>query len=172
MNRDPAQPDARGQARERQRVTVGLGAALRRAWIGYQRRLDKAMADAGFHDRRFPDGRVLRLCSGPSGATISEIGRQLGITRQGAGKVVAKLRDRGYVDVTSSSTSGREKDVTLSERAVHYLAAQRKAAQGIERQLRLDLGREGFASLYRLLDALGGEEDLRMSDYLTKMRSL
>ena len=31
-----------------------------------------------------PDGRVLRLCSAEGGATISSIGRELGITRQGA----------------------------------------------------------------------------------------
>ena len=172
MNRGPAQPSTHREAWERQRANVGLGADLRRAWIGYQRRLDEAMADAGFHDRRFPDGRVLRLCSGPDGATISEIGRQLGITRQGAGKVVANLRDRGYVEVTASSTSGREKDVSLTERAVHYLAAQRKAARDIERQLHLELGQEGFASLYRLLEALGGGEEVRMSDYLSRMRHL
>src|SRR5882672_11311090 len=75
---------------------IGLGPALRRAWLGYQRRLDEAMAAAGFDERRFPDGRVLRMCSGPAGATTSQIGRELGITRQGAGKIVGSLRDRGY----------------------------------------------------------------------------
>jgi len=169
MKRGPAQRDTGREPQERQRAHVGLGAALRRAWIGYQLRLDEAMASAGFHDRRLPDGRVLRLCSRPDGATISEIGRQLGITRQGAGKVVAKLRDRGYVEVTASSTSGREKNVTLAERAVDYLAAQRKAARDIELQLRHEVGEEGFASLYRLLEALGGDEEVRMIDYLRKM---
>jgi len=76
------------------------------------------------------------------------------------------------VEVTASSTSGREKDVTLAERAVDYLAAQRKAARDIELQLRHEVGEEGFASLYRLLEALGGDEEVRMSDYLRKMRNL
>ena len=44
-----------------------LGAALRRAWVGYQRRLDQEIATAGFADRGFPDGRVLRMCSGQPG---------------------------------------------------------------------------------------------------------
>src|ERR1700722_3509056 len=95
--------DDAGSRRER---SVGLGPALRRAWIGYQQRLDRAMADAGFDERRFPDGRVLRLCSEPAGSTISNIGRELGITRQGAGKVVSHLDDRGYVSVADSPTSG------------------------------------------------------------------
>jgi len=159
----------RGKTPERPDGQVRLGAALRRAWLGYQRRLDEAMAEAGFDDRRFPDGRVLRICSDPGGTTISEIGRQLGITRQGAGKIVVNLRDRGYVDVGDSATSGREKSVMLTPRAFDYLAAQRNAARSIEGQLRTELGPEGFASLGRLLEALGTEE-LRMRDYLSKSR--
>ena len=95
-------------------TSLGLGAALRRAWLGYQLRLDRAMSEAGFGERRFPDGRVLRVCSGEAGSTISAIGRELGITRQGASKVVAHLRDRGYVAVADSMTSKREKSVVLT----------------------------------------------------------
>ena len=103
-------------------TSLGLGAALRRAWVGYQLRLDRAMADAGFGERRFPDDRVLRASSGETGATISAIGRELGITRQGATKVVADLRDRGFVVVTDSKTSQREKSVALTARGTDYLA--------------------------------------------------
>ncbi len=127
------------------------------------------MAEAGFDDRRFPDGRVLRICSAPGGATISEIGRQIGITRQGAGKVVGDLRDRGYVAVRASPTSGREKTVTVTPRAVEYLSAQRRAARLIEGQVHADLGDGGFAILNRLLETLG-TEDLGMRDYLSRSR--
>ncbi len=84
-------PDADADALSR--PSPGLGVALRRAWLGYQLRVDRAMAEAGFGERRFPDGRVLRMCSGEAGSTISAIGRELGITRQGASKVVTHLRD-------------------------------------------------------------------------------
>ena len=147
---------------------VGLGPALRRGWLGYRRRLDEELAAAGFADHGFPDGRVLRMCSDPAGTTISQIGRELGITRQGASKVVASLRDRRYVIVSASATSGREKVVKTSPRANKYLAAHRKAARSIERQLRTEIGAESFDSLYLLLDALGGDEKPRMSDYLRK----
>ncbi|MGO8872627.1 MAG: MarR family winged helix-turn-helix transcriptional regulator [Acidimicrobiales bacterium] len=150
---------------------VGLGAALRRAWLGYQRRLDRAMAEAGFGAREFPDGRVLRLCSEPGGTTISDIGRQLGITRQGAGKAVGNLRERGYVSVAASATSGREKTVRLTPRAEEYLAARRRAARTIERQLRRELGDEAFVGLGQLLEALGGDEDRRMSAALREARA-
>lgn len=148
--------------------TIGLGPALRRAWVGYQLRLDAAMADAGFEDRRFPDGRVLRFCSEPSGSTISAIGRELGITRQGAGKVVAHLRESGYVWVADSATSGREKTVTLTARGIEYLAAQREATRAIDGQLRAELGVAGFASLFALLDALGEGGQIRMRAYLQR----
>jgi len=132
--------------------------------------LDEDMAAAGFADRGFPDGRVLRMCSGPTETTVSHIGRELGITRQGASKIVAGLRDRRYVTMRSSATDGREKIVTLTPRAVAYLAAQRKAARAIERRLRNDLGQEAFEVLYRLLESFGSDEDIRLRDYLRKMR--
>jgi DNA-binding MarR family transcriptional regulator len=149
-----------------QAVGPALGGALRRAWVGYQRRLDEQMAKAGFEHRKLPDGRVLRICATSAETTASQIGRELRISRQGATKVVNSLRERGYVEVVASATSGREKTVSLTPRAVAYLAAQRKAARTIERQLRAEVGAEGFEGLLRLLDALGGVEQPRMSDYL------
>jgi DNA-binding MarR family transcriptional regulator len=150
--------------------SVGLGPALRRAWVGYQHRLDEAMAVAGFDDRRFPDGRVLRLCANPGGSTISAIGRELGITRQGAGKVVRRLEDHGYVSVIDSATSGREKSVTPTPRGTAYLAAQRKAARTIDGQLRAQLGQSGFSALHALLDTLGRGEEVRMRDHLQRAK--
>jgi DNA-binding MarR family transcriptional regulator len=138
--------------------SVSLGGGLRRAWVGYQRRLDREMAAAGFADRGFPDG-----------VTASQIGRELRITRQGAGKIVADLRDRGYVTLVASPGDGREKIVTLTPRARDYLAAQYTAARRIEQELSSQVGAEAFEGLRALLDALGGEEDQpRMRDYVRR----
>ena len=126
------------------------------------------MAEAKFGERRLPDGRVLRLCSGPTGSTIAAIGRELGITRQGAGKVVGHLRERGYVLVADSATSGREKSVSLTSRGAKYLAAQRTAARAIESQMRSELGETGFSALYRLLDVLGQGGENRLRTYLRR----
>ena len=150
----------------------GVGSALRRAWLGYQLRLDRAMDDAGFGERRFPDGRVLRVCSGEAGSTISAIGRELGITRQGASKVVAHLRDRGYVEVADSTTSKREKSVVLTPRGVDYLAYQRNAARAIEGDLRAELGDAALTALGALLDALDAGEDVRLRAYLRRSSSI
>jgi DNA-binding MarR family transcriptional regulator len=149
-----------------------LGAALRQAWVGYRRRVDAELATAGFKDHRFPDGRVLRVCSRASDVTISQIGRELGITRQGASKVVASLAERRYVTLTASPADRREKIVGLTARAREYLQAQRRAAERIERELEDEIGAEVFEGLRVLLDALGAEQP-RMSEYLrAKARNL
>ncbi|HZE40681.1 MAG TPA: MarR family winged helix-turn-helix transcriptional regulator [Stackebrandtia sp.] len=145
---------------------TALGPALRRAWIGYQRRLTGELTQAGFADRSLPDGRVLRICSRGDDVTISDIGRQLGITRQGAGKIVASLRERGYVTVDDSPVSARAKIVRPTTRATTYLAAQKTAARAIERRLRNELGDDTFEALERLLAALDDPAQPRLLDYL------
>ena len=155
-------------AEQAERHPPGLGPALRRAWLGYQLRLDAAVAEAGFGDRRFPDGRVLRLCSGPAGVTIAAIGRELGITRQGASKVVGHLRARDYVAVADSATSAREKSVVLTARGMEYLQVQRAAARAIEDDMRTAVGEEGLSGLRALLDALDPGDQVRMRTYLRR----
>jgi hypothetical protein len=88
----PSGTGRRADAPQRPRTPVGLGPALRRAWVGYQQQLDEELAKAGFDDRGFPDGRV-----------------------------------------------------------------------------RTELGEDVFAGLYRLVEKLAGDDDLRLSDYLRKM---
>jgi DNA-binding MarR family transcriptional regulator len=136
-----------------------LGSALRQAWVAYRHQLDEELAAAGFGDRGFPDGRVLRQCTGGSDVTISQIGRELGITRQGASKIVASLRDRGYVTLAISPTDRREKIVMPTRRADEFLAAQRQAAQRIEARIRDQLGPDAFEGLLELLDALGDDAE-------------
>ena len=130
------------------------------------------MADAGFGERRFPDGRVLRVCSDGTGSTISAIGRELGITRQGAAKVVAELRDRDYVVVADSTTSKREKAVAITPRGAAYLAHQSAAARAIENELRAELGDATFTALGSLLSALDIGDEVRLRAYLRRSSSI
>ncbi len=143
-----------------------LGPSLRRAWVGYQQRLDERMAALGFADRRFPDGRVLRICSARTDVTIAGIGRELGVSRQAAAKTVAGLADRGYVRVVASPSDQREKLVRITRRGTAFLEAHQAAASTIEAELRAALGEKGFEALGRLLTALDAEGAPRLSDYL------
>jgi DNA-binding MarR family transcriptional regulator len=143
-----------------------LGPALRQAWVGYRRRLDDEVAAAGFADHGLPDGRVLRICARATEPTTSQVARELGMTRQGAGKIVASLRDRRYVKLVPSTTDAREKAIVLTPRAHALLAAHRKAARKIEREVRAEAGDDAFAALARIVDALRGPDQPRMRDYL------
>jgi DNA-binding MarR family transcriptional regulator len=145
----------------------GLGPALRLAWVGYQTRLDHAMSEAGFADRGFPDGRVLRLCRDIPDVSISRIGRELGITRQGAAKIVKSLHQRGYVSLAGSPHDTREKLVKLTPRANDYLLGQRNAARRIERQIQQQLGADAYQSLTELLAILATPEPPRLRRYLS-----
>ncbi len=124
------------------------------------------MAAAGFVGSGLPDGRVLRLCARSDAVTASQIGRELGITRQGAGKVVANLRGKGYVTLRTSEGDRREKVVSLTQRGRDYLAAHRSASRQLERELEATIGTEAFEQLLSLLDVLGGDDPPRMRDYL------
>lgn len=150
---------------------VSLGAALRRAWIGYQWLLEEQMAASGVKRRDFPDGRVLHICARLSDTTISEIGRELGITRQGASKLVGVLRDQGFVSLRTSPVDRREKLVRLTHTATTYLTVQRKAARTIERRLNTEVGDEGIAALYDLLERLGANDPPRLRDFLRTRKS-
>lgn len=160
---------AEGWPLDADRKPLALGGALRRAWVAYQRLLDAEMANAGFTDRSFPDGRVLRLCEREGAVTASRIGRELRITRQGAGKIVNSLRDRGYVTLEPSSRDGRQKLITLTPKGREYLDTQRRVARRIEKTVRERTGDHAFKGLAALVDALAGaEEQPRLRAYLNQ----
>jgi DNA-binding MarR family transcriptional regulator len=139
---------------------VRLVTLLLSALSAYGRRVDAEMAAAGFAGREFPETPVIRMCSDPEGITITEISKRLGITRQGASKIVGRLRERGYLLVTPSPTSGREKTVTLTTRAQEYLVQQRRAGEAAEAQLRAQLGGKAFEQLTETLGQLAeGQPD-------------
>jgi DNA-binding MarR family transcriptional regulator len=144
-----------------------LGAALRRAWVGYRRLLEAELGAAGF-TATFPDARVLRICSRQPDATIADIGRELAISRQGAAKIVSGLRERGYVVLQPSPTSGREKLLVLTPEARAYLRAQRRAARRIESRLAREVGPDGLAALHRLLEVLEGDDQPGLLEYLSR----
>lgn len=135
-----------------------LGRALRRALAAYQFRMDAELAAAGFDERRFPQGRVLRICAEPGDTTITDVGRKLGISRQAASKIVADLRGRGYLDVTPSPADGREKILTPTQRATQFLTARREAARRIEAQLRSDHGAGQVDALIASLEAVATDQ--------------
>jgi DNA-binding MarR family transcriptional regulator len=149
-----------------------LGVAIRRAQAGYRRRVNEELAAAGFDQRRFPDGRVLVMCAAPGETTISDVGRGLGITRQGASKIVSSLRERGYLEVTPSPADGREKILTVTPKAADFLRAIRTAAGVIEARLLREVGSGTLEEFFRVLDMVADGEPVLPEGGVVASRAL
>jgi len=140
-------------------ATPAIGPQLVRAWLGYRRRLNERLAAEGFDDQRFPEALVVRLGRAEGGMTVSQLGRELAITRQGASKLVAALALRGYVTLERSPDDGREKVVRATERARARLAAEQRARRALDLEIRRELGDEVVDALGVLAEYLGDPAD-------------
>lgn len=132
-----------------------LGQALRMAWWSYVHRIDTEMESAGHPERRFSMNYVFALYAQPGPMTISEMGRQFEVSRQAASKIVAELRDDGYVLTVPSSSDQREKVIELTPKAIEYVTARRDVAAELDAAIRARLGTAGFDKLRRALDSVG-----------------
>jgi DNA-binding MarR family transcriptional regulator len=148
-----------------------LGPLLFRAAAGYRRRIDERLAAAGFADQRFPDGLILRLCRRDEEVTISQIGRELSMTRQGASKLVAGMSERGYVTVERSSLDAREKVVRPTPRARARLDAARQARRELDAEVRAELGDEAISALHALIALLSGPEPIDLAELWRESRA-
>ena len=142
---------------------TALGPRLAHAWIGYHRRVQERLTAAGFEDQNFPDGLILRLAR-RGDTTISDIGRELGITRQGASKLVAGLRERGYVELEKSTVDGRGKVVRPTPHARARLAAAREARRVVDAEIRTEIGDDAFQALETLAALLTDPTDSDAAD--------
>jgi len=132
-----------------------LGTALRMAWWSYVHRVDIEMEAAGFPERSNSMNYVFALYAQPGPISISEMGRLFDISRQAASKVVAELRQRGYVRTIPSTTDQREKAVELTDKSIEFVTARLKAAGELDRAIRARLGAAGLDQLNKALEVLG-----------------
>ncbi|MCG7526314.1 MarR family transcriptional regulator [Streptomyces sp. OfavH-34-F] len=142
--RDGARPDEEGRGFE---LPLLLFAGFRSVIDALHREL----AEEGHPDMRPAYGYALQAV-GVRGATASEIGRRLGVSKQAAGKTVDRLEGLGYVERADDPDDGRRKLVRLTERGVDVLA---RSAAGFDR-LRAEWVRALGADRVRAL-----EDDLR-----------
>ena len=74
--------------------------------------------------------------------------------------------------LADSTTSKREKSVTLTPRGADYLAHQHAAARAIEDELWAELGEAPASALGALLMALDAGDEVRLRGYLRRSSSL
>ncbi|WP_086841269.1 MarR family winged helix-turn-helix transcriptional regulator [Amycolatopsis kentuckyensis] len=124
-------------------------------------RLHAELARRGHPDVRPAYGFAMQAV-GVQGATASEIGRRLGVSKQAAGKTVERLEALGYAERADDPADARRKIVRLTP---HGVDALRKSAEIFD-ELRADwvrvVGAERIAALENDLRAVVGPAAYRL----------
>jgi DNA-binding MarR family transcriptional regulator len=141
-----------------------FGVLLNLAFGALKHEMQSHMTDAGFDDLGPSFGYVFRVLDQES-PSLAELAARLGITPQGALKIVADMSDKGYVQRTDDRTDGRVKRLTLSARGKRALAEARRFHGTFERELEKRLGPSRVATARSVLEAIvadGSRQGLEM----------
>jgi DNA-binding MarR family transcriptional regulator len=124
-------------------------------------RLHAELARQGHPDVRPSYGFAMQAI-GVQGATASEIGRRLGVSKQAAGKTVERLEALGYAERADDPDDARRKIVRLT---AHGIDALRRSAEIFDR-LRAEwahtVGAERMRALETDLRAVVGSSAFRL----------
>lgn len=82
--------------------------------------LHRELANQGHPDVRPAYGFAMQAV-GVEGASATEVGRRLGVSKQAAGKTIDRLEALGYVTRTDDPVDARRKRVLLTERGLDAL---------------------------------------------------
>src|SRR5262245_4699140 len=97
-------------------VERDIGMAGWLAFHLYRVALGERLRARGFTDLRDTDWSLLRYLHHRGGATVTEIARMFGFSKQAASQHVASFVERGYGARTRSATDARVRSVELSPR--------------------------------------------------------
>jgi DNA-binding MarR family transcriptional regulator len=119
----------------------------------------RRIAAEGYGDLRPAHGYVFQhLIPGP--ARVSDLAAKLGMTAQGASKLVIELEGFGYVARQTDPGDRRSHTVSLTERGWAAIESGRQARAAVTAQLREVLGEPAadalVASLQQLAEQTGG----------------
>ena len=125
--------------------------------------LHAELARRGHPDVRPAYGFAMQAI-GVRGATASEIGRRLGVTKQAAGKTVDRLERLGYVERVDDPADARRKLIRLTARGVDSLTQAARIFDELHASWAAKLGAERLAvveeSLRTVVPATGFPVDV------------
>lgn len=108
--------------------------------------LHAELAERGHTEVRPAHGFALQAIGG-HGATASEMGRRLGISKQAAGKTVDRLERLGYVERVDDRTDARRKLVRLTPWGVDCLSTSALIFDDLRAKWAQTLGAERLADV-------------------------
>ncbi|MFI9490511.1 MarR family winged helix-turn-helix transcriptional regulator [Streptomyces halstedii] len=109
-------------------------------------RLHEDLAERGHPEVRPAYGFALQTI-GREGASASDLGRRLGVSKQAAGKTVEKLEGLGYVERVEDPEDGRRKLVRLTARGIDVLVGSAEGFDRLRAEWVRTLGAERVAAL-------------------------
>jgi DNA-binding MarR family transcriptional regulator len=112
--------------------------------------LNAELARSGFDDVRPAHGYALNAVR--DGATTSQLARRLGMTKQGAAKLVETLEREGYLDRSEHDADARASLLTLTSRGRALLRAAEEIQGRIE-------ARWDAPGLRAALERIAGDDD-------------
>ena len=144
-------------------ILVGL------AYQSFVEELHAEFARRGFPTTGASVGFMLRTLD--RGAfTTTQLGEQLGITTQGAAKVIDEMVAVGYVERRPDPTDKRAKTLHLAERGQEALATARRFHHEYEHRLTEQFGAEKVAILREILNHMINSPE--STDYAKLFRPL
>src|SRR6202453_4797301 len=123
--------------------------------------LHAQLARRGHPDMRPAHGFALQAI-GYSGATATEVGKRLGISKQAAGKTVERLEELGYVHRAGDDADRRRKVVRLTPRGTEALTLSAAIFSDIRARWAQTLGPERVDDLEASLRTMAPGETFRL----------
>jgi DNA-binding MarR family transcriptional regulator len=150
--------------RRRRRAGYELPLLLVAAFRSIIDELHGELAGVGHPDARPVHGFALQAI-GDEGATISELGRRLGISKQAAAKTAAGLEQLGYATRVPDSQDGRAVQLRRTARGNEFLGVSAAVFERIQRRWDRALGASRVAELEDTLAQVVGDRELaRLGD--------
>ncbi|GAA1283086.1 MarR family transcriptional regulator [Planotetraspora silvatica] len=124
-------------------------------------RLHAELARQGHPDMRPVHGFAMQAV-GLDGASATELGRRLGVSKQAAGKTVDRLEELGYVERVDDPVDGRRKLIRLTPRGVDALGRSAIIFDELRADWAAALGVDRLADLEDALRTAVGSTELRV----------
>lgn len=144
---------------------MDFGVLLGQSYQAFVRQLHAHLAERGHHVLGASYGYVLRTLA-ENALTASQLGERLGITAQGAAKVVDEMVRHGYVERRADPGDKRAKLLHLSDRGRDMLETVRAFHAEYERELIARVGADQVATVRAVLSEIisadsGAEQTFR-----------
>lgn len=137
--------------------TIAIPALLRHARNTYGAAMRRALDEAGYGDIPGNGLYVIGgLALGAGDAPLSQLVRDLRVSKQAAGQLVDTLVARGYLQRAEDPQDRRRQIVALTERGRAAAAVQAGARERIDALLAERIGETGVGKLRKILAALVG----------------